>query len=1296
MKARNPAVRDCKPILILAFSALAVALQVPSRAASESERESARALRVDRATDVVTNWDPAQHLYVKGDPGVGETQLSDLEAWLDENAPNWTVVLVESAQDERYTDPAGQSYNGMDAVEHSLGKGLPNQTSFGQLVDARTKQANGAFFILFLKERKFSYFGSAAQDSRGLGEDRWQGNLDKPAIAAMRSGGRIVDAVKDTITNIESRLSSAIAAEENRRARQAAERERKAAAEKAALEAARDRAKAALGRAADALDRLEKDVADLLEANPGLTGDLARPDLEQWRVRLKSAESEAESGDPDAASLTASQAESWAEARLKDLAEFRMAPRQVEELTKRYQGLADHRFAGHARQELTGVREALNDARNALERGDLAFIAKLATAKEGLLAAENRIAAQEVAAVKAQRNRIAAGSALLLLLVGLGWYLNRRRRDSMIECLDLLKAWENALGEKGSALVTLLDRSYLLLGLSAEEMAGRYKGETRRLGEQAIKDVDEMFIMASCAKRVLAEAKAKAAPSGIPARFLNLFATSRYGTAIRLLRDQPIVFNPEDGLERIMRGVKTERDRLQGDLASYQPFTMSFNKLMESFNERAERALSDLDTIETSLASAEKTLRKIQADIDSLHSREGEISPLEKEDGLLGTSGVFSELIPSAQEEQTEAEQVALYDAVGALQHQGAAARQKVDDASILIDTVLKFRKTALPKVLEDSKSLSKADLDTQWISDEFEAAADEIERLVKRAMEGSAAAEIEAFENDLEQFRNRVATSVDLDRECREAAQKSIDDTTATIEKARRELGAAVGLAPETLLCEPELDPSERVRSSIDQVAVFRSALGRGDVEAARNALDAVERLTREAHEIVKATQSAFAEHKAVAAARQQETQDIEDLLPEHEQILSDIEAEYAASVLALGAGDPEHPNANGTIEDNLRETRDHLNTARDLSRQADETFHKAGILRAAEMLSQIGALQETARFRLEEVKEKRDRLVSTDQENQKRLNRLTTRREHVKAEIVDYKSTIPTIENFEEAEERITEARGLIGIAKRDPFKAEEVLTTAADGLDAVMAKVQSDRELYAQAEASLRSAEGQLRAAQNLCTKAESDRIADSAEITRALGMTERLSAELDDVRQEFDQPHGDWPAFDSEADRISAEAGRLAATLRRELDEAESALSAISRAAATVRNAGGWTGAFGIRIFGSPGSDRLSQARQFLQSGDYARTQIAAEAARREAERSIAEAQARVLRRRREEEQRREAARRRRREEERRRRSAMSTFSHGHSSFGGSRSSFSSGSGTSRSSFSSGSGVSRSGW
>ncbi len=97
------------------------------------------AVRFNQIDEVVSNWNANQHLYLKGDLRIGGSQLSELETWLDQNGPHWTVVLMQSAGDQRYTDAEGRTFQGMDAVEYALGHGLANRTGFGRLEHPETK-----------------------------------------------------------------------------------------------------------------------------------------------------------------------------------------------------------------------------------------------------------------------------------------------------------------------------------------------------------------------------------------------------------------------------------------------------------------------------------------------------------------------------------------------------------------------------------------------------------------------------------------------------------------------------------------------------------------------------------------------------------------------------------------------------------------------------------------------------------------------------------------------------------------------------------------------------------------------------------------------------------------------------------------------------------------------------------------------------------------------------------------------------------------------------------------------------
>ena len=224
--------------------------------------------------DIVSGWTQDQHLWTSGNVHVTAANLGELEAWLDENGKNWTVVLIESSRNQQY-----QGRSGMDAVEYALGKGLSNETTFSTLIDSRTGETNGAVFVLFLEERKFSYFASDAQDKRGLGESQWIGRLDGPAIQAMRTGGRVVDAIKNTVTSIEKALTKALE-REVQQARIAELEKQKAIDETRKLAT---RLQVTISETGKRVDKFHRE-------HPEVRGPIAVPEVSGWTASLKQIE----------------------------------------------------------------------------------------------------------------------------------------------------------------------------------------------------------------------------------------------------------------------------------------------------------------------------------------------------------------------------------------------------------------------------------------------------------------------------------------------------------------------------------------------------------------------------------------------------------------------------------------------------------------------------------------------------------------------------------------------------------------------------------------------------------------------------------------------------------------------------------------------------------------------------------------------------------------------------------------------------------------------------------------------
>jgi hypothetical protein len=1302
--AAHPAWR----FLVLAAALLAGAIRAPLHAQTA---DVPGPVRVTRATDVVSRWQPPQHLYVKGDLGVGATQLAQLEQWLDQNATNWTVVLVESAQDETYRDAAGSSYTGMDAVEHALGKGLPNQTGFGQLTDARTGEHNGAFFVLFLRDRKFSYFGSDAQDRHGVGEDHWGGSLDQPAIAAMRGGGRIVDAVKDTISSIDRQLGQNIVADQRRREQQAAaekaQREQREAAARVEQQRTVEQAGASLRTATEAVGLLAQKRTALLQGNPGLSGDIAQPDIAGMEADLASARTTFDAGHPAAARTLADSVKQRAMSAVRAIEDFLKDGPEIDGVARSLKETAALPFSQAARTELDAGGQSLKQAGLAHARADSAYVAALATARQCVQSARNRaVAAAEAdrqareraeAAARLHRHLILAGTATGLIALGaLGIILNLLRRGRKQEALALVEVWSKALDEKTFALFSLLERTHRIVGASREEASQRYAGETLRLSQQIIRDVDELMIMSACATRILNGARGLATPAGAAGRFINLFAAAKYKGTIRRLRDEPIVFQPEEGLELAIRGSKTERERLLGSLESYQPFKLSFNELIAGFNQRAGRALASLDQVETSLVKGGGLLEATQEAIRAAQAMEDEIGAAGRIDNQFLVTPAFSALLPAARNDLAEATRMSVRDPVGALQTSGASASQKAGDALELVRLARDFQQTLRPALRDAVSQLDAVPLQTGWISAAVTQRSTRADELARQALTSAIAPAIAALREDLNKLVECAAQTVALDLVRRGKARKSIEDADALIASARQELAVLLTRNASEILREPEHDPSDRVSQARGQIEGSKAALERGDVAAAQGALDAVASLTAAAAMLVESTRTAFAAHAGEIAARRTETGRLENLVPEHDGILAQLRSRYDSQALLLGQGDPTHPNANGTIEDNLQEVQGHLTAAREMTDRAARLFRDAQILQAAEVLVQVAARQAEAGFRLQEVVEKQQRLRETGAANETLDQQLQNRIHGMESTLNDPRTMEAAMRAFDSAAQRLAAAGRLRAATPCNPFQVAAELAAVRGALDSVADQVRCDWDLHAEADRSLKAAAAQIENAGRLSREAATDNVPDSPAIQQARQMFENLAAALSQAQSRLPVPHGDWRILDAEADRITNEAGRAAAALRGELQAAQTALAALSAAAAHVRSAGGWTGGFGVAILGAPGSDFLAQARALLGRGDYQQTWRLAEAARAAAQAAIEEAEAEVRRRRRAEEERQERERRQREAAEQRRRDSMnhSSFSSGSSGF--SHSGFSSSSGSSHSSFSSGSGTSRSGW
>ncbi len=1316
-------------------------------AAGRVTAEPAR--NVSRATDVPAVWSAAQHLYVKGNV-LPEERLAELEAWLDARATNWTVVLCEHAGDESFHDKEGSRFTGMDAVEHGLGKTLPAETGFGELKHLQTGERSGAFFVIFLRERKFSYYGSDVYDRRGLGEGNFNGNLDAPAIRAMRGGGRVADAVKDTVSFLDGELARRLAGEAEER-RRGEERVRRAREETAATIAAL-RGRLTEARAAE---------QEIRRGYPAAKGSLLTQATGPWARQLDAAEASLSAGRNDEAVAAMRGVEQPLEAYLRLLADHARGPELIAGQQRETDALRLHEDSARAQAALLESREALKESVAAHANADASWSAALAVSAKLLQAAavadtETRREAEELvrvagraramslpagsgdaaaamenatAALETARRDFSSGQSAAGALqkasgfltdaeragavwernrlirrrawqtggiVGGGLVLaggiigNRRRRRVRTKALSLLEAWEKAFREKTEGLFKLMERTRTSVGTTAILESSGWTGDTAAIAHQTIRDVDQLFVMSSAIDGVLERSRGLALPRNLLATAVNFVAGKRYDDAVQLLNEDRISFSPEDPLRPVPLSapdaVPSEWRGLLGKREDTEPFSLTFDELITAFNERAARALGSLDRIDIAWLRISADREKLNADLDGIELMEQQLHDAALTDRLFLLEPLFAALLPSARADQAGADRMAAKDPVQAMEKPLAAGARKAADAKAICGVVRQARAELLPRIREAAAELVTSGRRTVWVDEALTALSEKAGAIARAAVDEVQTAAVAALAAELNLQGVKVRTAADLMKRAAESCLPVIGKSEDAVRDARVQLGGELSIPPEKVLCEDD------GRNPSVKLAAAREQHAASLAEIDRGD-------TAAAAEALNACDACCAAAAALITA----TREAFTAWPEQARMI-------AAETVRLSGTLPQRTeqlrrmetawaasaliSATGdTLSNNIRDVESLLEQARRKTAESKQQRESGLILTAAGRHGHAEGNNEQAAAHLDEIGAHEEKLTQAAAGNQTLAAELDAWRRRVAEAATQTSAMRRSVDRMREintAVDHAVQAAAAAGTTA-DPFLAAQSLESCRTAMQELERQLTADAALHNDAVLSVKEAERQFTSLNQLAARSQQDQIPDSGAISQIVQSLPPLDQLLQTCRRRLTEPHEDWPQIDSAADGIAAEAVRLRSVLSGELEQAEESIRGLQRAASAIRSLRGWSGPFGVSIDSGAGQRGLYAAREALDRGAYAEAARLANAAAREAQNALEAAEAEERRRRREQERREEEARR----ERQRLSSASSSF--GSSSGGFSSSSrSSSSSGTSRSSFSSGSGTSRSGW
>lgn len=1331
----NPAAVVAKDAGVALQASRPVATLVVAQAEAPARVEQGTVLQARDLQDALARFDPATRVVVIGDVGLGRAELERLARSL--SGKHWTVVLVQDASGLRYTDAEGRTHYGDAAVDFATGQGLYKKEGILNQVNPLTGERDGAVLTLIMGQRILLLRTGDAYNARGLdGQTQFKGNLDRWAVQALRSSGDIVGAVDGTVRNVTALLEQKIAAEQTDAKAAVAsaktlaaslEREgaafrakhpqayaaqrwpdaaalRSAAAKadkllgggqaRAALEAVSGpvsaaqnalarasafeqdhaRAQTSVAEARAAVDGADRSAAAFRESRPKAAGDLARPAVDAWRAELKAAERLAAT-DPAAAASAAGSVLSQARAHEGALAAFAGGADRLKAAEARLAALAGHPYASAAPQDVVSARQALAAAVEAYADGSADYAARLEQAKQSLSAGESVV---EQAAAEAASKRlwtwILIALANLLTLGGAFW-LNRRAARFGAKAEELFASWDTALDKKLEAVIDGLDEKMdTYVGAESGPKARGWVGKSAELSASIRVNAGTAKILLSAAQNIHDQVRALVHPKTLSWGWVvNLFWPSRYQAAVRRLQDEPIEFKPQDGVEAVLGAKRTWQEDLYGDLKAYEPFKKSFNEVIAAFNERSQAAAADLARLEEAVTGHGPKLAAVSEAISAAKTAWDALQTAGAADGLFLLPSVGATALPAASSALERARETVKKDPVGGLDGDGALGSRIAADAAALAAWAEGLRPTVLAGSRAAAAALTGAGIAADWLGKAEAKLSGAAEAAAAKLLDKDAVGLLSALKASGETLHRNAFEAGRIQKDLAALRTDGIAKVTASVGSARTKVGEALGLAADKTLREKNADPSDRLATAAERADQTAAFLGQGELAKADGALKAGNALVSEAAGIVSGTLASLTKHADTVAARRAEGAGLETLAPQRAVLLDEIKRRFAGSVLTLGAGDATHPNANGTVEDNPAEARADMDAAAQKTDKAVTAFKAGRLLEAASLLDQADAHQDAARHRLEEIKDKLERLDAAVAANAAALTALDgTRAEYDREVAGDPRTMKPTLAAYTAALTALEGARKAVKAAQGDPFKAAAALDEARAKLQKVWVATRNDRDAHAEAGRSLEAARRALESAGEVARRAANDQVADSPAITSAFRTLETLTGEATAAERAYRTEHGDWNAVDRAADTVTAAAGQAAGTLRGEIQAAEQAVSAISSAGSKVREATNWSGSYGVYISGSPGSGELDSARSALSRGDYGSAQRHAEAAYHRAASAIAEAEAEESRKRRaeEERQRREREEQERRERAERERRDRANDSGGSSGGGGS--------------------------
>mgnify|MGYP000445197899 CR=1 FL=1 len=492
---------------------------------------SDKAMKVTNAVDTLRKWTADQHLYIKGDTGVAQSQLDGLEQWLDKNAPNWTVVIFDNASDEVWgpepedeLDSRSDLDEGAYAVKQRFEEELKLSEKYKALIDNRCNRENGIIIFIDQSNRRHFIIHSEMQSST-IDTFKVELKIGSKYFGAYSSDAPILERLKSLIPIYNKRVEKAFLIQKKEQ----------------------QWIKPIITPHLIKIDQMEEKAKQLRAEYPDAKGKILFPPFEQFRNDLNNIAINPHRHTYQGTKITQTIVERAlnevlreiisAKNKIKYWEKDRSTILEIENRLKKYENLTYNEDIDE-KVKNTLVNLSLAKAKHAA--GDISYKSILYDCNHDYRYVRGLYESREKYARRDTMYKVISISLSILFTGAFLFYRYKKTQPHRQQAVSLLLEWETAIKTRTEWLFQMMDKVVSEIGYESEFEQRGYRGTDLSRATEIVRSIDKAFVLSSHVHLELQEIQNLIYPSNIFGKAKNFLTKFSYEEAIEMLESRPI------------------------------------------------------------------------------------------------------------------------------------------------------------------------------------------------------------------------------------------------------------------------------------------------------------------------------------------------------------------------------------------------------------------------------------------------------------------------------------------------------------------------------------------------------------------------------------------------------------------------------------------------------------------------------------------------------------------------------------------------------------------------------------